>query len=141
MGKEPEQNYITLKEASKISGYSADYIGQLIRRGKLEGKQVYNNVAWVTTKEAIDNYLSSNQTSNQPSSTLATSGLWHQGLKFLYDKKNERWLKGAFYLTIFVLSAFVLVLLYILAVSFDERIEQKAREKQFLIEQELRLQE
>jgi hypothetical protein len=49
--------YITLKEAGEISGYSPDYIGQLIRRGKLEGKQVYANVAWVTTKNALEGYL------------------------------------------------------------------------------------
>ncbi len=50
--------YITLKEAGEISGYSPDYIGQLIRRGKITGKQVYANVAWVTTRGAIDEYLS-----------------------------------------------------------------------------------
>lgn len=50
--------YITLKEAGEISGYSPDYIGQLIRRGKLTGKQVYANVAWVTTKDALKDYLS-----------------------------------------------------------------------------------
>jgi hypothetical protein len=41
--------YITLKEAAKISGYASDYIGQLIRRGKLPGKQIYCTVAWMTT--------------------------------------------------------------------------------------------
>jgi hypothetical protein len=49
--------YITLKEASELSGYSPDYIGQLIRRGKLTGKQVYANVAWVTTRDALSGYL------------------------------------------------------------------------------------
>jgi hypothetical protein len=50
---EKEEKMITLKEAATISGYSSDYIGQLIRSGKLYGKQVYCNVAWMTTKEAI----------------------------------------------------------------------------------------
>jgi hypothetical protein len=50
--------YITLKEASELSGYSPDYIGQLIRRGKISGKQVYANVAWVTTKDDLLDYLS-----------------------------------------------------------------------------------
>lgn len=49
--------YITLKEASQISGYSPDYLGQLIRKGKLEGKQVYLNVAWMTTEDAVRDYL------------------------------------------------------------------------------------
>jgi len=47
------ENFINLKEASKISGYSPDYIGQLIRSGKISGKQVYTNVSWVTTAEAV----------------------------------------------------------------------------------------
>ncbi len=51
-----ENNLITLKEASKISGYSPDYIGQLIRSGKIPGKQIYYNIAWMTTAEDVLNY-------------------------------------------------------------------------------------
>ncbi len=54
-------HYITLKEAAKISGYSPDYLGQLIRKGKLAGKQVYLNVAWVTTEKALRGYLEDNK--------------------------------------------------------------------------------
>lgn len=53
--------YITLKEAAQISGYSPDYLGQLIRKGKLAGKQVYLNVAWVTTEKALKEYLENNR--------------------------------------------------------------------------------
>jgi hypothetical protein len=48
-----QESFINLKEASKISGYSPDYIGQLIRSGKIPGKQVYTNVSWMTTAEAV----------------------------------------------------------------------------------------
>lgn len=51
-----EKKWITLKEASQISGYAPDYIGELIRKGKIKGKQIYYNIAWVTTKEAILEY-------------------------------------------------------------------------------------
>lgn len=51
-----KEEWITLKEAARISGYSADYIGELIRKGKIPGKQVVWNVAWMTTKEAILEY-------------------------------------------------------------------------------------
>ncbi len=51
------KKYITLKEAAQLSGYSPDYIGQLIRQGKISGKQIYFNVAWVTTEEEINRYL------------------------------------------------------------------------------------
>lgn len=51
-----DNNLISLKEASIISGYSPDYIGQLIRGGKIPGKQIYCNVAWMTTADAILSY-------------------------------------------------------------------------------------
>jgi hypothetical protein len=56
------KEHISLKEASLISGYSPDYIGQLIRQGKLSGSQVYTGVAWVTTREAITEYLAGKKT-------------------------------------------------------------------------------
>jgi hypothetical protein len=59
--KKEEGQYITLKEAAKISGYTPDYLGQLIRKGKLEGKQIYLNVAWVTTEKALSAYLENNK--------------------------------------------------------------------------------
>ncbi len=59
--KESGEKYITLKEASKMTGYSPDYLGQLIRKGKLEGKQVYLNVAWMTTEKAVKDYLGSSK--------------------------------------------------------------------------------
>lgn len=58
------QNLISLKEASSISGYSADYIGQLIRSGKIPGKQVYCNIAWMTSAEAVLNYKKQNEEKN-----------------------------------------------------------------------------
>lgn len=53
-----QSGYVTLKEASERFGYSPDYIGQLIRKGKIEGKQVYSNLAWMTTTESIEEYIS-----------------------------------------------------------------------------------
>ncbi len=55
--EERKPGYITLKEASARFGYSQDYLGQLIRKGKLEGKLVYSHVAWVTTEEAVQEYI------------------------------------------------------------------------------------
>jgi len=51
-----EKNLISLKDAAKLSGYSPDYVGQLIRSGKIPGKQVYCNIAWMTTAEAVLSY-------------------------------------------------------------------------------------
>lgn len=57
-----QESFINLKEASKISGYSPDYIGQLIRSGKISGKQVYTNVSWVTTADAVLAYKQGKET-------------------------------------------------------------------------------
>jgi hypothetical protein len=51
-----DKKLITLKKAALISGYSSDYIGQLIRSGKIPGKQIYTNITWVTTAEAVLEY-------------------------------------------------------------------------------------
>ena len=51
-----EKALISLKDAAKVSGYSADYIGQLIRAGKIPGKQVCCTVAWMTTADAVMAY-------------------------------------------------------------------------------------
>jgi hypothetical protein len=63
--EEKKAGYITLKEAGERFGYSQDYLGQLIRKGKLEGKLVYSHVAWVTTPEAVEEYLAGNKKKKQ----------------------------------------------------------------------------
>ncbi len=50
------ENLITVREASKISGYNPDYLTQLIRTKKLSGKRVGRN--WFTTKDAVTKNLS-----------------------------------------------------------------------------------
>ena len=55
--KERDPNkYVTLKEASKISGYTSDYIGWLIRKGKISGKKFYVKANWETTLNEIKKY-------------------------------------------------------------------------------------
>ena len=56
-----DNQLISLKEAAKLSGYTPDYIGQLIRAGKIPGKQVYCNIAWMTTAEAVMEYKNKGQ--------------------------------------------------------------------------------
>ncbi len=52
----PKGKFISLKEAARISGYSSDYIGFLIREGKIEGRPVYTNISWQTTAEEVLDY-------------------------------------------------------------------------------------
>ena len=51
-----KQKFISLKEAAKLTGYAPDYIGSLIRKGKLTGKKVYSGVSWMTAEEDIKKY-------------------------------------------------------------------------------------
>jgi len=67
---EDDIKLITLKEAAEISGYSADYIGQLIRAGKISGKQVYTNITWMTTAEAVLEYQKKLKAGNENKNTL-----------------------------------------------------------------------
>jgi len=47
--------FICLKDASKISGYNQDYLGYLIRTGKLSGEKIGRS--WMTTKEDLNNFI------------------------------------------------------------------------------------
>ena len=75
-----EKGYITLKEAAEISNYTPDYVGQLIRAGKIKGEQVYCNVAWVTTPEEIKRY-SNRKNTKQITKDIAV-------LEFAIDRKQ-----------------------------------------------------
>lgn len=56
-----QHELLSLKEAAEITGYSSDYIGQLIRNGKIAGRQVYCNVAWMTTVKSVMDYKEANK--------------------------------------------------------------------------------
>ena len=49
------QQLISLNEASNMTPYSADYLGLLIRKGRLEGFKEKGK--WYTTREAVERYL------------------------------------------------------------------------------------
>ncbi len=99
--------YITLKEAAAIAGYSADYIGQLIRAGKLEGRQVYTNVSWVTTEKAVRAYLEGR-------------GKEIDGAVF----DPSKYIRYALYVIIGALALALLSLSYILFTSIDRAVSQ-----------------
>ncbi len=54
--RENTTKYITLREAARVYGYAADYIGYLIRKGKIEGRTIYTNVSWQIAPEVIIKY-------------------------------------------------------------------------------------
>ena len=123
--KSNEKEFISLKEAAEMSGYSPDYIGQLIRSGKLPGKQVFLNVAWVTTKEAIDVYMSKDKKGKgkilDAKGNVFTKLASPAGLSKLFN------VVGGFFVAMLFLV--LIVFSYVLAVSIDHRINSSYLEK------------
>lgn len=103
-----EKGYITLKEAAEISDYSPDYIGQLIRAGKIKGEQVYSSVAWVTTEEEILAYGSKREKQSDGA-----------GMTVFENPLLSKLGKALLYSVIAVLCACLLLLQYVLYVSVD----------------------
>ncbi len=113
-----EAKYITLKEASKMTGYSPDYLGQLIRKGKLEGKQVYLNVAWMTTEEAVAEYLEkNNKTGGAGFSDSAKTGFRRWWVSHSSGEAVIRMARRIVYVCIAALGALCLFLAYAVVVN------------------------
>ncbi len=53
--KENFDSFLSLAEASKLTGYHQDYLGFLCRTGKLQGFKIGRN--WTTTKQALDEFI------------------------------------------------------------------------------------
>ena len=100
--------FLTLKEASELSNYSPDYIGQLIRAGKIDGKQIYSNVAWVTTESALRNYM---EKKGKEGELLANSA---------YELPDL--FRPLLYIVIGVAVLFLLMLVYVFSVTLDKAI-------------------
>ena len=106
-----KDGYITLREAAALSNYTSDYIGQLIRNGKIRGEQVYSNVAWVTTEEEIRAYM------NDKTRSVAQSEE-EVRIKVL----GERAFSYVLYLVIAMLVLALLAMQYIFYVTIDDRV-------------------
>jgi uncharacterized integral membrane protein len=116
-----EKKRISLKEAAELSGYSPDYLGQLIRSGKLEGEQVFLNVAWMTTEEAVLKYM------ERGGKKEADARLG--GKSLLTPERVSRISSAALWFVLFVLGFFCLILFYVLAVTVDRKLEANYVEK------------
>lgn len=112
-----EKGYITLKEAAQISNYAPDYIGQLIRAGKIEGEQVYSNVAWVTTEDSIRSYMDAKNKSAHSADSDTNIGEVAANFGVYIS-----------YIVLFTTSVIVLCVLYIFSVSLDQFFEQRVLE-------------
>ncbi len=107
-----EKGLISLKEAASISGYSADYIGQLIRAGKISGKQVYCNVQWMTTAEAVMDYKAKGSTGQEKVSPVK-SGIRKIGMEFNILKLFFKTFKSALPIFVLLIICFVFLLSFV----------------------------
>lgn len=116
-----KKTYMTLKEAAEKSGYSADYIGQLIRNGKLSGKQMYSGVAWVTTEDALNEYLKNSRGEKKSK--------FEKLLNYVKSEKEEnlteRFSRIMMYVAIGLGLIIVIALFYILSLKLDRAFEQR----------------
>jgi hypothetical protein len=58
--KNKNSKFITLREAAALFNYAPDYIGWLIRKGKIPGKKIYSREEWKVSREAILDYVNQN---------------------------------------------------------------------------------
>ena len=120
------EGYITLKEASELFGYSPDYIGQLIRKGKVEGKQVYANVAWMTTKDSLDEYLSRERGAAQVSEKVP---FHERTMRFLLRDDTVRVAKWLLAALIPILAVFAMFVFYFISISIDRKLTLDAQHR------------
>lgn len=107
-----QKGYITLKKAAQISNYSPDYVGQLIRSGKIRGEQVYQQVVWVTTEDEIRAYMERIRTGSNESE------LTYQ------EAVVARYTNPILYVGIVLVTALLLFVVYLLSVSIDDAIDR-----------------
>jgi hypothetical protein len=119
------EGHITLKEAAHISGYAPDYVGQLIRKGKLYGRQVYLNTAWVTTEAALREYMLKDETAR------AGAGGKLQMIEnaLLSETRLTSFFKGLLYCIFGAAVVLCLILFYVLSVNIERSLEESALRK------------
>jgi hypothetical protein len=117
--------YISLKEAAEISGYSPDYVGQLIRNGKLPGRQVFQQVVWMTSEEDLREYMD-----KKKSGVVGQASLWdNYTAKLRREVEAPRLAIHALYLATCLFLFLFLILFYIFSSSLDHWLDKKAIER------------
>ncbi len=120
---------ISLKEASKLTGYAPDYIGQLIRSGKLRGEKVHFNVAWMTTEDAVREYFERAEPGGKGWSIVRQLRRTVYRLRSDAHPNNPllaRFAHLLLYIAIVVSVVILVVLFYVLAVNIDRRVNESA---------------
>ena len=121
MGNGKNDKHITLKEAAELSGYTPDYLGQLIRNGKLKGEQVFSNVAWMTTEKEILSYVKQKK-NNSRSAEQETSSVFDQIIKQILAWDWGKIYTWILYVVITTMVLFIVFLFFIFSVNFEKKL-------------------
>ncbi len=113
LSPDERRNFLTLKEAAQLTDYTADYLGQLMREGKLEGFQVYTSTSWVTTEKAIREYV-------------AGKGRQDALEEYVWYRDPQLYLRALLYLVIGCLGMLLLGMIGVVAVSIDRSLSDSA---------------
>jgi hypothetical protein len=108
--------FVTLKEASSRTEYTPDYIGQLIRAGKIEGKQVYTNVSWVANEASLRTYLDAK---GKHHDLVSVSAIPYELPELV---------RPLLYTVIICAALFMVILLHVLSVTIDKAIARTYQE-------------
>ncbi len=119
------KKYITLKEAAEVSGYSSDYVGQLIRQGKLPAKKVYSNIAWLTTEEAVLGYIDKAEVKGSLASKIVDKST-QTGRLIKINFDPFRLYRFLTYSGILLSGLLFLLIFYIFSNAIDDKIEKRA---------------
>ena len=115
-----DKKLISLKEAAKLSGYSSDYIGQLIRAGKIPGQQVYSNIAWMTTGEAVLEYKNKGKNVQKPGLKDRFNVRKRQlGMQFGILKLFFQTFKSSWPIFLIVVISFIFLVTYFIYLTLD----------------------
>lgn len=123
--KRKDENFITLKEASDMSGYSSDYLGQLIRSGKLEGEQVFMNVAWMTTREAVEEYMRKSKGKKAPNEDVPENRGMKEKVLVVLVEHWEIISRTFLYAVIVITVLFIALLVHLVSFSIEKHLEMK----------------
>jgi hypothetical protein len=108
--------FLTLKEAADKTDYTPDYIGQLIRAGKIEGKQIYSSVAWVANEHSLKQYLEARGKDMSFDTDISA-----------FEQLPE-YMRPLLYLVIAASVVFIVILLHVLSVAVDHALSRSYEE-------------
>ena len=57
MSDDDKTRLISLPEAAELYGFSAQYLGNLVRRGRLKAQKI--GYTWITTPKDVEDYIRS----------------------------------------------------------------------------------